>query len=96
MVRYYESEIDRRIQQVASYRHGASVLQDIEQLDTAMEELRRELRSAPAGKEDEIVENLIRSYQTKIAILERVLERIETTSDENEPLIKPASNEISI
>lgn len=96
MARYYESQIDQRVQQLAAYQHGDAVLEDFEQLDALMAELRQELLSAPAGKEEQILENLIRSYQTKVEILERVLERIQPAPPEDRQLLKPANNEISI
>ncbi len=96
MARFYESQIDQRVQQLAAYQQGEVVLEDFEQLDATMAELRQELLSAPAGKEEQILENLIRSYQTKVEILERVLDRIQQPAAEDRQLLKPANNEISI
>ncbi len=62
-----------------------------------MEELRLELEVAPRGAEEQIVTNLIRSYQIKVKILERVLERIGSEVPVTEPVAKKKkSNEISI
>lgn len=93
MAQYYERQIDNKVQQLAGYRQGESVLEDFEQLDNQMEELKEELLRAPKGREEQIVENLIRSYQTKVQILERVLERIQTTSQEK---INTSDEEVSI
>ena len=70
------------------------VLADLEQLDLTMQELRQELLRAPKGQEEQIIENLIRSYQTKVQILERVLERVQSTQQPN--TLKPLDNEVSI
>jgi len=93
MAQYYEQQIDNKVQQLASYQQGENVLEDFKQLDKQMEELKEELLRAPRGREEQIVENLIRSYQTKVQILERVLERIEATSQEN---TNTADDEVSI
>ncbi len=77
MEQYYNQQIDTKIQQLANYEPGESVLYDLEQLDATMAELKAELAEAPKGQEAQIVANLIKTYQTKIAILERVLERLE-------------------
>lgn len=93
MAQYYERKIDNKVQQLASYQQGESVLKDFEQLDKQMEELKEELLRAPKGREEQIVENLIRSYQTKVQVLERVLERIQATSQEK---INTSDDEVSI
>ncbi len=93
MAAYFESEVDDRVQRLASYQQQDVVLQDMEQLDRYMYELREELVNAPKGKEQEIVENLIRGYQTKIEILERVLQRLQTT---NQGPINTNNDEISL
>jgi hypothetical protein len=93
MAQYYEKQIDDKVKQLASYEQGQVVLEDFEQLDKTMEELKEDLLRAPKGKEEQIIENLIRSYQTKVQILERVLERIQSTDPQ---ILKPEDNEVSI
>lgn len=91
---YYQQQIRQKYQQLAAYQREASVEKDLARLDEVMQELREELLVAPKGKEEQIVENLIQSYQAKVAILERVLERLQSTDPEME---KPAKNgEVSI
>jgi len=96
MARYYESRIDQHVQQLVNHQQGATVFEDLEQLDAAMEELRQELLTAPAGKEEQIIENLIRSYQTKVNILERVLERTQKAPMDDRQFLNSTSNEVSI
>ncbi len=77
--KYYTGQIDRKLAQLASYNGNTeAVLQDLAQVDEIMAELKGELASAPAGAEEQIVSDLIRSYRTKVAILEKVLEGIQT------------------
>ena len=80
----YEEEIDTKYQKLVNYQQAQVVEPDLEQLDEVMAELRQELLVAPRGKEMEIVESLLKSYQAKVEILERVLDRIQTTSPEGE------------
>lgn len=91
---YYQQKIDRKYQQLASYSHDQTIEEDLSQLDELMNELKAELIVAPKGKEEEIVESLIESYQTKISILERVLDRIQLTHPQQNS--KTKDNEISI
>jgi vacuolar-type H+-ATPase subunit I/STV1 len=91
----YQDEINRKYQQLVSYNHAGIVDKDLSQLDEVMDELRQELLTAPRGKEMEIVESLLKSYQTKVDILERVLDRLQTGSPEQEKTQQP-DEEVSI
>ena len=93
MEQFYQDQINDKIQQLASYRRDNTVLTDLQDVDKAMEELKQELINAPKGKEQEIIANLIQSYQTKVAILEMVLERMEAANPQN---VKSKTNEISL
>lgn len=87
---YYQQQIDQKYRQLAAYHRDGIVEKDLAQLDEVMRELRQELLVAPKGKEEEIVEDLIQSYQAKVSILERVLERLQETGPE---IDKPVENE---
>ncbi len=80
MEQYYQQQIQDKYTQLVNYEQADVVKPDLDQLDTIMEELRTELVEAPQGSEEQIIENLIQSYQTKIDILSRVLERIQMTN----------------
>lgn len=99
---YYHQQINQKIQQLASYRHDVYVQEDLRQLDEVFTELRNELEVAPKGAEAQIIQMMINNYETKISLLERVLEKIKSTTpngtlDENthEPT-KPESDEVSL
>lgn len=81
MVRYYNNEIDEKVRQVSMYSEDDSVLKDLEAIDRTMAELEQELRNVPPGAEEEVISNLIKSYQIKVEILERVLNRIQQSND---------------
>ena len=93
MEHYFQRETAKRMQQLASYQKQSVVQPDLVQLDSTMEELKKELINAPRGTEEQILNNLIHSYQTKIAILERVLERVEAATS---PKNNNTENEISL
>ncbi len=93
MEEFYQTQIQEKYQVLTSYQQTPDVLQEFAQLDATMEELREELLNAPEGKEAEIIDNLIKTYQTKVFILERVLDRIQST---NHKKVNHNENEISI
>jgi len=92
--RYYTGQINDKLQLLASY--GAdkqAVLEDLDQVDAIMEELKQELSGAPSGAEEQIVANLIISYRNKLDILEKVLESIQAKQQYQS---KTQNNEIGI
>ena len=93
MVQYYTDQVNNKYQQLVSLNAAVNVEEDLQQVDQVMEELKAELKDAPKGSEEQIIASLVMSYQTKVEILERVLERIQTT---NRKSLKPEDDEISI
>ncbi len=81
MVQYYNEQIDEKVRQVSMETNDKSVLSDLEAIDKTMKELEAELQKAPKGAEEQIISNLIRSYQIKVEILERVLNRIQQSKE---------------
>lgn len=80
----YQQQIDDKYQMLVRHNQAGIVQKDLVALDEAVEELRQELSTAPKGKEALIAERLLESYQTKVSILERVLERLELAVPETE------------
>ena len=78
---------------LASYRQDGFVRADFQELDAIYEELKQELEKAPAGNEEQVIQAMINNYQTKIEILERVLEKVQSTGQTN---LKTEENEVSI
>ncbi|GJM33144.1 MAG: hypothetical protein DHS20C18_21450 [Saprospiraceae bacterium] len=90
---YYQGQFNQKYKVLASVPHDESIDQDIEQIDASMEELRLALVNAPAGSQQRIVENLIRTYQLKVQVLERVLQRLQSGED---TITKPKDDEKKI
>jgi len=80
---YYKKEVKTKVAQLAKYDHDDSINEDLEQLDIIYEELQKELSEAPKNKQEQIINAMITNYRTKLSILERVLERIQSTNQEN-------------
>lgn len=79
---YYQSQIQEKVAQLARY-DDQTVTKDLEQVDEFMKELQEELKESPKGNEEKIINAMIDNYQTKINILERVLERIQSSNRKN-------------
>jgi hypothetical protein len=92
---FYRRKINQKQERLATFTgHQASdVYEDLEHLDEIMEQLRKELATVPPGNREQVVRAMIENYKAKTAILQRVLERLEETSqggnnDQNSNAIK--------
>ena len=92
--RHYEHDITDKKEKLATFTgsQSADVLQDLDQLDRIMEELRRELADVPPGNRQQVVRAMIENYKAKTAILQRVLEHLDIK--QNEGNNSKLSNEI--
>ena len=86
---YYQKQIQEKVALLARY-DDQTVTKDLEQVDEFMKELQQELKEAPKGNEEKIINAMIDNYQTKVNILERVLERIQSSNRKN---LKSEENE---
>jgi predicted PurR-regulated permease PerM len=93
MERYYNNQINQKLAQLASYRQDGYVRADLQELDTIYEELKQDLQNVPSGSEEQVIQAMINNYQTKVSILERVLEKVQTTNQTN---LKTVGNEVSL
>jgi hypothetical protein len=93
MERYFSSQVEEKMAKLASYKQDGVVKADLKELDETYEQLRQELKDAPVGAEEKIIQAMIETYQTKISILEQVLEKVESV---NPSTINAAENEVSL
>ena len=78
---YYQSDIAVKQQKLASFtgNRPTEIKVDLEQLDQMMQELRQELSDVPPANREQVVRAMIENYKAKTAILQRVLEDLDTT-----------------
>ncbi len=82
MEQYYQAEVSEKFAQLTKYNVSPAIVQDLEQLDQIQQELKEDLANAPKGSEEQVINAMIKNYQTKLAILERVLDRIQSTNQD--------------
>jgi hypothetical protein len=93
MERYFHSQVEEKMAKLASYKQDGVVKADLEELDETYEQLQQELKDAPIGAEEKIIQAMIETYRTKISILEQVLEKVESV---NPSTINATENEVSL
>ena len=72
-----QKSINEKLFQLRELNAEESIFSDLQQLDKSMEELKKELDRIPSGQEKIILEQLKRGYQTKIDILDKIIQRLE-------------------
>ena len=90
---FYAQKVNSSIKELKKRNYDNSILEDIEELDAAFQELKKELGQSNAFSNEEIIQAMIENYQMKIEILERVLERLPNENDGNKAIKKGKSNE---
>ena len=93
METYFNDQIQKKMAKLVSYKQDGFVQSDFQELDAIYEDLKQELLKAPAGNEEQVIQAMINNYQTKIDILEKVIEKVQTTGQTN---LKTEENEVSI
>lgn len=83
----FEIDFQKRINQqkakLASYNYDESINEDLKDLDETLAELREELKNVPRGSEEQIIQAMIKNYETKVKILEIVLDKIDSNNSKN-------------
>jgi len=80
-----QKSIQKKLFQLKELNAEKSIYTDLQQIDKSMEELKSELKNIPMGQEKIILEQLKLGYQTKIEILDKILQRLEPkTQSQNE------------
>lgn len=78
MEKFYTKKVNVKKAQLAKYQQSTIVNEDLEQLDQIMLELQEDFKNVPKGSEEVIINAMINNYQTKLKILEHVLDDIHT------------------
>lgn len=90
---YYASQVNASIEKLKKLDYDKTILEDIEELDAAFQELKSELGQSNVFSDEEIIKAMVENYQTKIEILERVLERLSDEKEGDRIINKKRSNE---
>ena len=81
---YYSNEIAQRVSQLSEYQYDEGINKDLEELQEVYDQLTTELEDGLAPNKNDIIEALIQNYQTRVELLERVLERLDEGKNQME------------
>ena len=73
---YYATQVNQKLTAIQQQYNDPSLEEDLRQLDEIYQDLKSELMESDNPNKAEIINAMIINYQTKVAILEKVLERI--------------------
>ncbi len=80
---FYKKQVMIKEAELANYKYDPTIDDDLKQLDKIFEDLKKELSNTPVSKREQVIDAMVNNYRTKISILERVLERIQSAKEEN-------------
>lgn len=84
---YFKKEIKGQMILLDAEKSLKLVLSEFEVIDLEIEQLKQELLAVPDDLDDKVVGALINAYQTKLAILEKVLMEKVKTNEKNEIIL---------
>ena len=90
---FYRNQYNDKRAQLASFSVEVSLQDDLKEFEEIISDMKLDLQNVPAGNRERIISAIIKNYQTKIEVLERVLSRLEDLESEHSKLKK---DEISI
>jgi len=81
---YYSTQVNSQLAKLASYQATTPEMQaDLAELDQWVQDLQKELSIVPKSKEEAVVNDIIDLYKTKVAILEKFLDSIQSSNQKN-------------
>lgn len=80
---YYQEKCLTIFKHLVDLRVADVVEDDLFEIDQTINQLKLDLVSTLPGTENEIIDNILKSYRIKLKILTRVLERVETHEPES-------------
>ncbi len=81
---YYAAQVNSKLARLASYKATTPEMQaDLAELDQWVQDLQKELSIVPKSKEEAVVNDIIDLYKTKVAILEKFLDSIQSSNQKN-------------
>ena len=74
---YYNMQLQQRVSALSEYNYDKTIDDDLNDLQEVYNELTTELEDGMEPNKNDIIQALIQNYQTRVDLLERVLERLE-------------------
>lgn len=88
---YYSVQVKNYLEEITELDTESNIEEELKQLDEVYQELRDELLNAEVRNQDMIINAMIKNYQIKVGMLERILDKTKTKEFNKE--IKNNKNE---
>lgn len=79
---YLQKKVDYTKRKISNFDQNTNVAKDLTKLDEVYNELKLELQNSQLGNRDIIIKAMITNYNTKLKILERVLDKTQESEKE--------------
>lgn len=82
--KYYANQVSSNLAVLASFNATTPEIKaDLEEIDLWMTDLQKELSVVPDSKKEAVINDIIDLYKTKVAILDKLLESIQSSNQKN-------------
>lgn len=94
---YFAGQIDSKMTELQQYKPTESVMNDLNQIDQVSSELKLEIVKNPDQDQDLLVQEMIRQYQQKLNVLNKILDKLqESDKKTSSPNNKPTNDTIHL
>ena len=78
---FYKKQMEVKMGRLASYNVAPEVTADLQQMDQTFDEIKQDILLDPEMNEEKYINAIIKNYESRIAIMEKVLKRIKHHSE---------------
>ncbi len=80
MEAFYKQQLSEKRQLVTRFVNDQTLIKDLDQQEAFLLELENELKEAPEEQREVIIHAIIKNYQTRLSLLEKVLHRVQSAN----------------
>lgn len=78
--KHYQTEIKNKMTLLAAYNKEDEVKGDFKEMEEFLNELKLDLKDTPKNEREVVIQAMIANYQSRVDLLERVLDRLQQNS----------------
>ena len=84
MKKYFSRQVSEKVNALKGYDLDGTIEKDLEQSDDFLEELEQELKEVPPSKREAVMEAMIKNYQYKLMLLDRVINELNKSKNQRD------------
>jgi len=86
MKKYFSRQVSKKFEALKGYDIDGTIEKDLEQSDDFLKELEQELKEVPPSKREAVMEAMIKNYQYKLLLLDRVINELNKNKENGDSI----------